>query len=364
MVSDNLYPDFESKWEALSSRDEKAARCFFYCVKSTGIYCRPTCAARLARKKNVVFYNTVSEAEAAGFRPCKRCKPMLPLHESHHSVIRATCRLLDNSPKSAPGLKILAENVGFTQWHFHRVFRRFTGMTPRMYWEARHGKMAGKVEDLISQIAQLDENTVIDHELIKRSYKKTAEQAALPINNKMTPAPNVSKILPPSPNPSEEDDEDKRTELNQLEDLEDEIQKEVKLPFSPVDLFLNAATVSSNNESFGSLPVESFFYETSESALSPSESLDEYLSSLSNNETQSSNNVPGDEYFTALFDQSCLRNSINHNSNDNLFNHSSNVNSISITSSELELFDLETPLDDHEPFNLLDKSLGYYIFSQ
>ena len=362
MVSKSLYPDFESKWEALSSRDEKAARCFFYCVKSTGIYCRPTCAARLARKKNVVFYDTVSEAEAAGFRPCKRCKPMLPLHESHHSVIRATCRLLDNSPKSAPGLKILAENVGFTQWHFHRVFRRFTGMTPRMYWEARHGKMAGKVEDLISQIAQLDENTVIDHELIKRSYKKTA---ALPTSTKMTSASKVTKVLPLSPNPSEpEEDDDNRTGLSQLKDLEEERQKEVELPFSPVDLFHSAA--SSNNESFGGLAVESFFYETSENVLSTSESLDEYLSSFTNNETQPSSSVPGDEYFKTLFDQSCLCNSISHddNSNDNLFSHSSNVNNVSIAGSDLELFDLEPPLGDHEPFNLLDKSLGYYIFSQ
>lgn len=189
-----LYPDFESKWQALITRDQRAAKCFLYCVKSTGIFCRPICAARLARRKNVVFYDTVLEAEQAGFRPCKRCKPMLPLNESHHSIIRQTCKLLDQSPKSAPHLKVLADNAGLTQWHFHRIFRRFTGITPRMYWEARHspGKQMKKklrnidMKALITKIAKLDENTFIDHELINSSYPKSKKQAEK--EAKLTPA--------------------------------------------------------------------------------------------------------------------------------------------------------------------------------
>ena len=192
-ATNNLYPDFESRWQALIARDPKAAKCFLYCVKSTGIYCRPTCAARLARKKNVIFYDTIGEAEEAGFRPCKRCKPMLPLHESHHSIIRETCKLLDNSPNGAPHLKVLAENVGFTQWHFHRIFRKFTGITPRMYWEARHSpnkqikqKLSNvDLNELIAKISQLDENTVIDHDLIKSSYSRS--------NSMVKPRPIVAK---------------------------------------------------------------------------------------------------------------------------------------------------------------------------
>ena len=103
----------------------------------------------------------------------------------------------------------------------------------------------------------------------------------------------MTKVLPLSPNPSEpEEDDDNRTGLSQLKDLEEERQKEVELPFSPVDLFHSAA--SSNNESFVGLAVESFFYETSENVLLPSESLDEYLSSFTNNETQPSSSVPGE----------------------------------------------------------------------
>lgn len=133
-----IFPTFESRWEALINKDPRAATAFLYCVKSTHIYCRPTCTARLARRKNVVFYDTVDEAEEAGFRPCKRCKPRLPLHETHHAMIRQSCKILDESPDSLPALKDLAKSVGLTQWHFHRIFRRFTDITPRMYWEGRH----------------------------------------------------------------------------------------------------------------------------------------------------------------------------------------------------------------------------------
>lgn len=203
MASKDLYPDYESKWQALIKRDPKAARCFLYCVKSTGIFCRPTCAARLARQKNVVFFDTIEEAEEAGFRPCKRCKPMLPLHDTHHSVIRQTCKLLDESPRAVPHLKVLAEKAGFTQWHFHRIFRRFTGITPRMYWEARHlpnkqikQKLSNiDLDELISKISQLDENTVIDHELIKSSYNKRPRSTSKSSNTAKKPA-KVQKVLP------------------------------------------------------------------------------------------------------------------------------------------------------------------------
>lgn len=199
-TSKDLYPDYESKWQALIARDPKAARCFLYCVKSTGIFCRPTCAARLARQKNVVFFDTVSEAEEAGFRPCKRCKPLLPLHDTHHSVIRQTCKLLDSSPDSVPHLKVLAEKAGFTQWHFHRIFRRFTGITPRMYWEARHSpdkqikkKLSNiNLDELISKIAKLDENTVIDHDLIKSSYNKRPRSTSK--TAKTAKKPNLESI--------------------------------------------------------------------------------------------------------------------------------------------------------------------------
>lgn len=175
---DNSYPDFESKWQAVITRDPKAAQSFLYCVKSTGIFCRPTCVARLAHRKNAVFHDTREDALKAGFRPCKRCHPMLPLNESHHSIIRKSCKIMDNSPKVAPQLKVLADDAGLSQWHFHRMFRRFTGITPKTYWEVRHGSNTRAhnkfknidMVNLIAKIANMNENTVIEPELISTNH--------------------------------------------------------------------------------------------------------------------------------------------------------------------------------------------------
>ena len=67
--------DDESRWAALTRRDAAADGTFFYSVRTTGVYCRPSCAARLPRRENVRFHATTADAEAAGFRPCKRCRP-------------------------------------------------------------------------------------------------------------------------------------------------------------------------------------------------------------------------------------------------------------------------------------------------
>lgn len=64
-----------ARWAALAARDAAADGAFFYSVRTTGVYCRPSCAARPARPENVAFHATTEDAEAAGFRPCKRCKP-------------------------------------------------------------------------------------------------------------------------------------------------------------------------------------------------------------------------------------------------------------------------------------------------
>lgn len=192
--SNTMFPDFESKWQALVDRDPRAAKAFLYCVKSTGIFCRPTCAARLSRKKNVAFYDTLNEAQAAGYRPCKRCKPLLPENEPHYQIIRETCKLLDQSPDAPPHLKILADHANLTQWHFHRVFRRFTGITPRMYWEARHlpahrqRKKVAALKDLIEKIARMDENTTgLNQEKRKLRPRKQLDEEKVKAENFASP---------------------------------------------------------------------------------------------------------------------------------------------------------------------------------
>lgn len=121
----------DSRWAAVISRDHEADGTFYYSVASTGVYCRASCGARLPRPENVMFHRTRKEAEDAGFRPCKRCKPDVPsLEEQHTGKIVAACRFIEESPE-IPGLHQLAARAGLSTFHFHRLFKAITGLTPR-----------------------------------------------------------------------------------------------------------------------------------------------------------------------------------------------------------------------------------------
>ena len=133
--------DTESaRWAALAARDAAADGAFFYSVRTTGVYCRPSCAARPARPENVAFHATTADAEAAGFRPCKRCKPdQAPLAQRNAAAVTAACQLIE-SAEEAPGLEALAAEAGMSPFHFHRVFKSVTGVTPKAYADARRAE--------------------------------------------------------------------------------------------------------------------------------------------------------------------------------------------------------------------------------
>ncbi|HEX5514520.1 MAG TPA: bifunctional DNA-binding transcriptional regulator/O6-methylguanine-DNA methyltransferase Ada [Gammaproteobacteria bacterium] len=127
----------DPRWAAVVARSREADGTFCYAVKSTGVYCRPSCAARLAQPANVVFYASPEAAEAAGFRPCKRCKPDQPsLLEEYAAKVTQACRLIE-AAETMPRLAELAERVGLSSYHFHRVFKQVTGLTPRAYAAAQ-----------------------------------------------------------------------------------------------------------------------------------------------------------------------------------------------------------------------------------
>ncbi len=127
----------DPRWALVRARDRSADGTFFYSVETTGVYCRPSCAARLARPENVRFHATRQEAEAAGFRPCKRCRPdQPPLSELQAEKVAAACRRIQ-SEHTAPRLDELAAAAGMSAFHFHRIFRKVTGLTPRQYAAAR-----------------------------------------------------------------------------------------------------------------------------------------------------------------------------------------------------------------------------------
>ncbi|SCY03991.1 AraC family transcriptional regulator, regulatory protein of adaptative response / methylated-DNA-[protein]-cysteine methyltransferase [Nitrosospira sp. Nl5] len=127
----------DPRWSLMAMRNTEADGSFYYSVRTTGVYCRPSCPARLARAENINFYPTREEAEKAGFRPCKRCQPDRPsLAEQHAVKVTQACRIIEEA-ETVPVLEDLAKRVGVSPYHFHRVFKQVTGLTPRQYAAAQ-----------------------------------------------------------------------------------------------------------------------------------------------------------------------------------------------------------------------------------
>jgi AraC family transcriptional regulator of adaptative response/methylated-DNA-[protein]-cysteine methyltransferase len=125
---------------AVTARDPQQDGKFFYSVKTTGVYCRPSCAARTARPENVAFHLTAADAERAGFRPCKRCKPDQPsLAERQAAKVAELCRFIESAAE-IPSLDELAQRAGISPYHLHRVFKDATGLTPKAYAAAHRAK--------------------------------------------------------------------------------------------------------------------------------------------------------------------------------------------------------------------------------
>ena len=132
----------DPRWAAVLSRDSKADGKFYYSVATTGVYCRPSCASRRAKPENVAFHATREAAERAGFRACKRCKPDQPaLAEQQAATVARICRLIEHA-ETTPSLASLADEAGMSVFHFHRVFKAVTGLTPKAYAAAhRSGRV-------------------------------------------------------------------------------------------------------------------------------------------------------------------------------------------------------------------------------
>ncbi|KEF54341.1 uncharacterized protein A1O9_09507 [Exophiala aquamarina CBS 119918] len=164
----NRYSTPAARWAALTTRDPAASKAFIYAVRTTKIYCRPDCRARLARRANVAFYDSAQLARQDGYRPCKRCKPdpIVPniraaptpstadVNGSDPSIvaqisevireeatdpedvrtkIQHAVRIVRESALQGPKLSLsqLSKEVGLSKWHLHRVFKRLQGVTPR-----------------------------------------------------------------------------------------------------------------------------------------------------------------------------------------------------------------------------------------
>ncbi len=127
----------DPRWQSVLARDPGADGRFVYAVRSTGVYCRPSCPSRSAKPENVTFHAAPRDAEAAGFRPCLRCHPkgQSPA-KANAALVAEACRLIEQA-ETPPRLDDLARRVGMSVHHFHRQFKAITGLTPRE-WGAAH----------------------------------------------------------------------------------------------------------------------------------------------------------------------------------------------------------------------------------
>ena len=138
----NLIPD-ELLWDKVIRREPGD---FLYAVTTMGVFCRPGCPSPRPLRKNVRFFRTVAEAEAAGFRACKRCDPKGERARLAQDVVRDACAFIEASD-DMPSLEALAKRSGYSRFHFLRMFRDHTGLTPRSYAE---GVRARRLHDALA----------------------------------------------------------------------------------------------------------------------------------------------------------------------------------------------------------------------
>ncbi len=155
----------DPRWAIVQARDASADGTFYYSVSTTGVYCKPSCASRPARPEHVAFYSNCEDAELAGFRPCKRCKPGQPdLAETHTKMVTEICRLIEDAEQMI-NLETLANKAGLSVCHFHPVFKAVTGLTPKAYSVAHQAK---KVRN------ELSKNTTVTEAIFEAGYNSNS----------------------------------------------------------------------------------------------------------------------------------------------------------------------------------------------
>jgi AraC family transcriptional regulator of adaptative response/methylated-DNA-[protein]-cysteine methyltransferase len=127
------YANDAARWHAFRGRDSAADGKFIVAVKTTGIYCRPVCPARPAKRENVEFFDTIDAARKAGYRACLRCKPDdISERERVAKLITRACRRIERD-ETIPSVGTLAADAKLSEGRFHRLFKQATGLSPRQY---------------------------------------------------------------------------------------------------------------------------------------------------------------------------------------------------------------------------------------
>ena len=147
----------KTRWQAVLSRDPDYDGQFVYAVRTTGIYCRPTCPARKPKRENVEFFGLCHLAQQAGYRPCKRCQPNTKVSRHPHTdLIIAMCRYLEESHMTAPTLEHLSEQFHLSPDHLQREFKSVVGISPRQYADAhRQGRLRQRLREAATVTAAI-----------------------------------------------------------------------------------------------------------------------------------------------------------------------------------------------------------------
>lgn len=171
----------DNYWEAVLAKDARFDGMFFYAVRSTGVYCRPSCPARRPRRQQVLFFFLPEVAEEAGFRPCQRCSPRnATTLNPQAELVQQVCQYIESNLESPLTLATLGEAVSLSPHHLQRTFKRIMGITPRQYTEARR---------LSCLKAQLKEGQAVTAALYEAGYSSSSrlyERASAQLG--MTPA--------------------------------------------------------------------------------------------------------------------------------------------------------------------------------
>ena len=167
----------DPRWAAVAARSAAADGSFWYSVQTTGVYCRPSCAARAPRPENVRFHDSCADAEAAGFRPCQRCKPRHPTAISHHSaLVTEACRIIEGAAAGeAPTLDALAAQMGLSPSHLHRIFKQSTGLTPKAYAAAQRAQRLRSALDNAHTASVTDAIYSAGYQSSSRFYEQSAQ---------------------------------------------------------------------------------------------------------------------------------------------------------------------------------------------
>ena len=130
--------DKQGYWRAVLARDVRFDGVFVYAVRSTGVYCRPSCPSRRPRREQVIFFPLPEAADSAGFRPCRRCRPReVAARDPRVEAVRRLCGYIEANLEGPLTLTAFSAQVGISPYHLQRTFKRILGITPRQYADAR-----------------------------------------------------------------------------------------------------------------------------------------------------------------------------------------------------------------------------------